>query len=83
MLRVDKSKAMVVDLEQVGIPDTLRPSEVNLNFTGVHSLTGETRDIRHPNRPPSPVRVWLYGPESPLAAAEPNCVLLRVILPSI
>lgn len=54
----NNSKVMVVDLEQIQFPATFRPWQLNVNQEGARSLMEDFRDIRHPDREPSPVRFW-------------------------
>ena len=58
-LLCDNGKVMVVDLEQVRFPETLRRWESNVNRRGAPSLMRDFKDVRHPNRESSPVRFRL------------------------
>lgn len=55
----DNDMVMVVDLEQVRFPETLRRWESNVNRRGAASLMRDFRDVQHPNRESSPVRFWM------------------------
>jgi hypothetical protein len=49
-------RIVIVDLEQITFSP--RPWEKRLNLAGVSSLMSRFRDIKYPNRPPSPVKFW-------------------------
>lgn len=50
----EKSKVMVVDLEQVEFPRDLQPWHHTINSGSVGNLMSKFKDGQHPNRPPSP-----------------------------
>ncbi|KAJ6133118.1 hypothetical protein N7471_008333 [Penicillium samsonianum] len=53
-----RSRVMVVDLEQVDFPDRLHPWERLINSDGAMSIMQDFEDMRYPHREPSPVRIW-------------------------
>lgn len=69
-LLCDNGKVMVVDLEQVRFPETLRRWESNVNRRGAASLMRDFGNVQHPNRESSPVEFWMarsiYHDESAL-----------------
>lgn len=52
------SKVMVVDLEQVEIPEQVRPWQWSINQEGARSLMEDFRYKRNPRRESSPLRLW-------------------------
>ncbi|PYH72684.1 uncharacterized protein BO88DRAFT_432514 [Aspergillus vadensis CBS 113365] len=52
------SKVMTVDLENVEIPDQVRPWHWSINQEGARSLMEEFRYKRNPRRDSSPLKLW-------------------------
>ncbi|RAH48261.1 uncharacterized protein BO95DRAFT_357209, partial [Aspergillus brunneoviolaceus CBS 621.78] len=68
----EKSRVMVVDLEQVEFPEHLRPWQHSINQEGARSLMEEFRYRRNPGRELSPLEFWMSGHDKGVSLGELN-----------
>lgn len=68
----EKSRVMVVDLEQVVFPEHLRPWQHSINQEKARCLMEEFRYRRNPGRESSPLEFWMSGHDKGVSLSELN-----------